>query len=80
MDLATLARSRIVLGALHPTTLACELNLSLDLAGLGRREEALARHTDVFARFVKVLGAAHPATAAAALHPRASCDADPMPL
>ncbi|MBE1533165.1 tetratricopeptide repeat protein [Actinomadura algeriensis] len=51
-----------LLGAEHPTTLACRHSLALVLRILGRLEEAEAQHRAVLDARARVLGPAHPDT------------------
>jgi len=80
LDALTYGRARIVLGPQHPSTMACQLNLSLDLAALERGGEAQVEFDATMEKFLSVFGATHPATVAAGQRQRANCDADPMPL
>ena len=68
------------LGTNHPTTLACGVNLAMDLRGLRRESEASLLFDDAVDRYRVAFGEFHPATAAAAAGVRANCDIDPLPL
>jgi Tetratricopeptide repeat len=80
LDYETLTRSRRALGAEHPSTLACALNMSFDLSALDRAEEGSRVFEETLDGYRRVLGDDHPVIVAAHAGSRANCDVDPMPL
>ncbi|MDG9709032.1 FxSxx-COOH system tetratricopeptide repeat protein [Streptomyces sp. DH10] len=69
-----------VAGEGHPLTLSCISNLSLDLRGLGRADEADALQRKAVEGFAAVLRNSHPWLQAARQRRRIECDIAPMPM
>ncbi|MER6572170.1 FxSxx-COOH system tetratricopeptide repeat protein [Streptomyces sp. NPDC001093] len=80
IDEANLPRLVEIAGEKHPLTLSCTANLSLDLRGLGRGEEADELQRTAVEGFAGVVRGDHPWFNAARTRRRIECDMAPMPL
>ncbi|MFD5127945.1 FxSxx-COOH system tetratricopeptide repeat protein [Streptomyces olindensis] len=80
IDSANLPLLTEVAGADHPLTLSCTSNLSLDLRGLGRADEADVLQRKAVEGFAAVLRNDHPWLQAARQRRRIECDVVPMPM
>ncbi|GAA2517944.1 FxSxx-COOH system tetratricopeptide repeat protein [Streptomyces levis] len=80
IDSANLPLLTEVSGADHPLTLSCTSNLSLDLRGLGRADEADVLQRKAVEGLAAVLRNDHPWLQAARQRRRIECDIAPMPM
>ncbi|GAA0635767.1 FxSxx-COOH system tetratricopeptide repeat protein [Streptomyces thermocarboxydovorans] len=80
IDSANLPRLEEIAGEEHPLTFACRANLSLDLRGLGRGEEADEAQRTAVEGFTRVVRPDHPWLVAARHRRRIDVDMAPMPL
>ncbi|WP_256984244.1 FxSxx-COOH system tetratricopeptide repeat protein [Streptomyces sp. XY006] len=80
IDSANLLLLTEVAGEDHPLTLSCTSNLSLDLRGLGRADEADVLQRKAVEGLAAVLRNDHPWLQAARQRRRIECDIAPMPM
>ncbi|MFE1251227.1 FxSxx-COOH system tetratricopeptide repeat protein [Streptomyces sp. NPDC058766] len=80
IDSANLPLLGEVAGQDHPLTLACTSNLTLDLRGLGRADEADVLQRRAVEGFAAVLRSDHTWLQAARQRRRIECDVVPMPM
>ncbi|MGI5487609.1 tetratricopeptide repeat protein [Microtetraspora malaysiensis] len=71
---------RDTLGVEHPDTLACQANLSITLAAMGRTAQSDQIREATLASMAAALGESHPDTVALQAWRRINRDLEPQPI